>query len=79
MAEMKVSKELFQKLAACKSAQEVIDICKENSVEVSLEDAEKFIAQLSNEELSLENVEKIAGGEPCVGAVSFGCVGVGIA
>ena len=70
MAEMKVSKELFQKLAACKSAQEVI---------VSLEDAEKFIAQLSNEELSLENVEKIAGGEPCVGAVSFGCVGIGIA
>ena len=79
MAEIKVSKEVFLKLTKCKSAQEILDICKENSIDISLEDAEKFFAQLSSEELSLENAEKIAGGDPCVGAVSFGCVAIGIA
>ena len=78
MGEIKVSKELFKKLTTCKTAQEVVDMCKAESVDLPIEEAEKFIAQLSSEELSLDSIEKIAGGEPCAGAVSFGCVGLGL-
>ncbi|WP_022772408.1 hypothetical protein [Butyrivibrio sp. AE2015] len=78
MSEIKVSKELFQKLTTCKTAQEVVDLCKAESIDLPIEDAEKFIAQLSSEEISLDSAEKIAGGEPCAGAVSFGCVGIGL-
>lgn len=79
MSEVKVSKEVFAEITKCNSPENVVEVCKNHSIEVSLEDAEKFFAQMKSEELSMESAEKVAGGEPCVGAVSFGCVGIGIA
>ena len=79
MAELKMSKELFAEAVKCKEPQELVDLCKKNNLPLSLEDTEKFLAQVKEGEVNINDAEKIAGGEPCVGAVSFGCVGIGIA
>ena len=79
MTERKMSKELFAQAVQCKTAQELVDLCAKNNLSITLEEAEKFLAQTKEGEISLNDAEKVAGGEPCVGAVSFGCIGIGIA
>ena len=78
MAEIKLTQEQFAKAAACNTAEELIALCKEFGVELTQETAEKFLAQKNDQELTLENIETVSGGDFCIGAVSCACLGIGI-
>ena len=71
-------KELFLKALECKTADELVAFCKENGKEITTEDAEKFLAQTKDKELSIDSIENVGGGQTCVGALSIPCVGVGV-
>ena len=78
MAEVKLTKEQFVKAAECKTADELIAYCKSLGYDLSREDADKFISQSADRELTVDDVENTAGGI-CAGAVSCGCLGIGFA
>ena len=78
MAEVKLTKEQFAKAAECKTADELIAYCKNLGHELCREDAEKFLSQSAERELTVEDVENTAGGV-CAGAISCGCLGIGLA
>ena len=61
--ENKEMQELFKKLKAAKSAQELIELAKAEGKELSADEAEKMFAELNAEgEISEEELEAIAGG-----------------
>ena len=77
--DVKISKELFARALECKNVDELLAFCKKENIQLSKEDAEKFLAQVNDQELELNAVSNVAGGEFCVGAVSGTfCVGIGI-
>lgn len=78
MSDIKMTKEQFVGALQCKTADELIAYCKEQGFALSHEDAEKFLSQYLERELSVENIENVAGGI-CAGAVSCGCLGIGFA
>ena len=78
MAELKVSKEFFLEASACKTVEDLLALCKEKGVTLSQEEAETFLAQVKESELSIDNIETVSGGQFCVGAVSVPCVAVGV-
>ena len=76
--DVKVTKEVFTRALKCKDADELLALCKEENIQITKEDAEKFIAQASEQELDLNEVGDLAGGA-CVGAVSGTfCLGIGV-
>ena len=61
--ENKEMQELFKKLKAAKSAQELIELAKAEGAEIAPDKAEELFAKLNAEgELSDEDLEEIAGG-----------------
>ena len=61
--ENKEMQELFKKLKAAKSAQELIELAKAEGKELPADEAEKMFAELNAEgEISEEELEAIAGG-----------------
>ena len=56
------TKEHLAKAAQCKTPEELIELAKEESIEVTKEQAEAYLAEYSNLELDDEMLEKIAGG-----------------
>ena len=61
--ENKEMQELFKKLKAAKSAQELIELAKAEGAEIPADKAEELFAKLNAEgELSDEDLEEIAGG-----------------
>ena len=56
------TKENLAKAAQCKTPEELIELAKEESIEVTKEQAEAYLAEYSNLELDDEMLEKIAGG-----------------
>ena len=75
--ENKEMQELFKKLKAAKSAQELIEMAKAQDTEIAADMAEELFTMLNaEEELSDEAMEKIAGGdevpEPTYEIVSLG-------
>ncbi len=78
MSEFKMTKEFFLEASKCKSVDELLALCKEKGVDMSKEAAEQFLTQVSESELSIDNIEDISGGQLCGGALSIPCVGVGI-
>ena len=78
MAEINVSKEFFVEASKCKSVDELLALAKDKGVELSKDVAEKFMAQISESELSIDKIDEVAGGQFCVGAVSIPCVVVGV-
>ena len=70
-------RELLEKLQAAKSAQELIEMAKAQDTEIAADMAEELFTMLNaEEELSDEDMEKIAGGdevpEPTYEIVSLG-------
>lgn len=62
---MNFTKEQIEKAAKCKSVDELLELAKAEGVELSKADAEKYFAQLSSGELSLDDMTDIAGGACC--------------
>ena len=54
--------EIFEKLKAAKSAEELVEIAKANGAEITAEDAQKLFSQISGGEISDEELEEISGG-----------------
>ena len=75
---MQLTKEQFAKACECKTAEELIAYAKELGIDLPKDAAEKFLAQATDQQLSVDDVENVAGGL-CVAAVSVGCLGPGIA
>ena len=59
---MKFTKEQITKAMACKSVDELLTLAKSEGVELTREQAETYFAQLSKNELSAEELAKVAGG-----------------
>ena len=62
-----MANEIFEKLKAAKSAEELVEIAKANGAEITAEDAQKLFSQISGGELSDDDLEKIAGGRFHIG------------
>ena len=62
-----MANEIFEKLKAAKSAEELVEIAKANGAEITVENAQKLFSQISGGELSDEDLEKIAGGRFHIG------------
>ena len=75
---MKVSKEFFLEASGCKTVDELLSLCKDKGVELTRDDAEQFMSQVKEGELSIDNIDKVSGGQFCIGAVSVPCVAVGV-
>ena len=62
-----MANEIFEKLKAAKSAEELVEIAKANGAEITVENAQKLFSQISGGEISDEDLEKIAGGRFHIG------------
>ena len=62
-----MANEIFEKLKAAKSAEELVEIAKANGAEITAENAQKLFSQISGGEISDEDLEKIAGGRFHIG------------
>ena len=72
----KLTKEQFIAAANCKSADELIDLAKQNGVDLNKEEAEAFLAEVSSIELDLDTLESVSGGvETCyiIDGCAFKC------
>ncbi len=59
---MKFTKEQIEKAMACKSVDELLKLAKSEGVELTHEQAEAYFAQSTMNELSEEELAKVAGG-----------------
>ena len=60
-----LTKEQMEKAMACKTAEELMALAKAEGYELTKEEAEAFLAELSDVELGDEVMEKAAGGIGC--------------
>ncbi len=58
----KLTKEQLEKAKSCKSADELIALAKEEGFELTKEEAEAYIEELSDFELDEDTLQEIAGG-----------------
>ena len=58
----KITKEMLEKAALCKTAEQLIALAKESGVELTKTEAEAYLAELENCELSADDLDKVAGG-----------------
>ena len=60
-----LTREQMEKAMACKTAEELMALAKAEGYELTKEEAEAFLAELSDVELGDEVMEKAAGGIGC--------------
>ena len=58
----KVTPELLRKAAACKSADELMELAKSEGFTITKEEAEAYLEDLSSVQLDLDTMNQIAGG-----------------
>ena len=58
----KITKEMLEKAAKCKTAEELIELAKKAGIEITREQAEAYLDELHNIELDQKTLEKVAGG-----------------
>ncbi len=69
---MNFTKEQIEKAAKCKCVDELLELAKAEGIELAKDEAEKYVAQLSRGELSIDDMTDIAGGA-CAGNVCAQC------
>ncbi len=72
----KITPEMIQKAAACKNADELMALAKELGYEVTKEEAEAYLEELSGAELNPDALENVSGGiSTCymVGGCAYKC------
>ena len=60
----KITKEMIDKAAQCKTADELIALAKTEGIEITLEQAKALFEKLQNEDLDAGTLDKVAGGLP---------------
>ena len=68
-----VTKEMIEKALQCKTAEELKELAKSEGYDITLEEAEAYLAELGDVELDGKVLEQVAGGA-CYGD---GCPGRG--
>ena len=58
----KITNEMLEKAAMCKTADQLIALAKSGGVEITKEEAEAYMTELENIELSPEALDNVAGG-----------------
>lgn len=58
-----ITKELMAKAAACKTAEELLALAKQNGIEISVEQAETYLAEYVTNRLDKEKLDAVAGGQ----------------
>ncbi len=59
----KITKELLEKAMQCETAEDLITFAKTQGVEITKEEAEAYLDELSEMELEVGNLDNIAGGK----------------
>lgn len=59
---MEFTKEQITKAMECESVEELLDLARAEGVYLSREDAEKYYAQISDRDLTLDDLGRISGG-----------------
>ena len=59
----KITKEMIDKAAQCKTADELIALAKKEGIAISKAEAEAYMTELEDIDLSTAELEKIAGGD----------------
>ena len=57
-----LTKEQIEKAMACKTPEELIELAKEEGIELTLEQAKAYLDELQDVELDPETLDKVAGG-----------------
>ena len=60
----KITKEMLEKAAQCETAEQLIALAKKEGIESTKAEAEAYLAELENIELSPDALDKVAGGRP---------------
>ena len=60
-----LTKEQIAKVMQCQTAEELIELAKAEGVELTKEEAEAYLAELSDFELDDEAIKNVAGGGKC--------------
>lgn len=58
----KLTREILEKAAQCKTPEELIELAKTGGMELTVEQAKAYLAELQDIELDDKELEKIAGG-----------------
>ena len=58
----KLTKEMLEKAAKCETAEELIALAKADGVEITMDEAQAYLAETENVELDSSTLEKVAGG-----------------
>ena len=58
----KLTKEMLEKAAMCQNADDLVALAKIKGIEITKEEAESYLAELSNYELDSKALDKVAGG-----------------
>ena len=58
----KITKEMLEKAMKCKTPEELIALAKAEGFEITKEEAEAYMADMSDVELDNEQLQKVAGG-----------------
>lgn len=63
--------ELIQKAEACESVEELLTLAKENDIDLTAEEAQAYLDELSSKPLTLDDLDSAAGGfcRECYGIV----------
>jgi hypothetical protein len=70
----KITREMLEKAAQCKTAEQLIALAKTEGVEITKAEAEAYLAELENCELDATDLDNVAGGLPKT--CSHGCIKV---
>ncbi|MBO7430636.1 MAG: Nif11-like leader peptide family RiPP precursor [Spirochaetia bacterium] len=70
----KLTKEMLEKAAMCQNADDLVALAKIKGIEITKEEAEAYLDELEDFELTSEALENVAGGG--AKARLFGCSGV---
>ena len=65
----KITKDMLEKAMKCKTPEELIALAKTEGFDITKEEAEAYMADLSDVELDNEQLKNVAGGE-CYGECS---------
>ncbi len=57
-----ITKEMLERAMQCKTAEELIELAKSNDIEIAQEEAEAYLAELTDRELDEKMLASISGG-----------------
>ena len=67
------NKEQIAMAAKCNTPEELMELAKKNSIELTKEQAEAYLAELENVELDEAALDKVAGGQGCYSLAPTSC------